>query len=162
MTPEELINLSLEDEVEIEPSTKIPSIYLHTFRCSEIKPLSICRLPLYIALHLKNSNFCTIRIPKYLSKEFLENLIEQEEVNSNFTDLPEFIYEHSYLFMNETIEPLIAKLKRLRLVKIWKGLKEMDGKSLYINGLSRWEFNEVKPIITEAMIIGKKISANEK
>lgn len=162
MTPEELINISLEDEVEIEPNTTIPAMKLITCKFEEAKPLGIYRYPFYIALHLQNSNYCKIRMPKYLSKEFLEDLIDKEERSINFVEVPEFIFEHAYFFMNDTIEPLIGKLKQLRLNKIWKGLKELDGKALFINGLTRWEFNEVKPMITEAMVIGKKIITKEK
>jgi GINS complex protein len=157
MTPEELINLSLQQEVEIEAHTSIPKTTLITYDFPGCHPLKVSRIPLYIALHLKSSNSCTIRMPVYLSKEFLSSLIEKEQRDRQFVEVPEYLFEHAYLFMSNEIESLICELKRIRQNKIWKGLKDMDGKALYINGLTKWEFNEVKEAITSAMRIGKTI-----
>lgn len=160
MAPEELINLSLEQEVAIESHTVIPAIQFETYSFPGGRPLLISQVPLYMALHMRNSNCCTIRVPSYLSREFLDDLIEKERGSQVFVDVPEFLFEHAHLFMSDGIEASISELKRLRLAKIWRGLRDMDGKALYINGLTRWEFNEVKNVITDAMRLGKRIEGN--
>lgn len=157
MRPEDLINLSLQQEVEIESHTIVPTIQLHTYSFRGCRPLMISMAPLYLALHLRNSNCCSIKTPAYLMRDFLDNLIVREKESQNFIEVPEFLFEHAYIFMNNDIESAISELKRIRLAKIWRGLKDMDGKALYINGLTKWEFNEVRPVVLDAMRIGREI-----
>lgn len=161
MTPEELTNLSLQFQVEIEPFTTIPPIKLLTFDFKGCMPLKTSRVPLYLALHLKSSNLCEIIPPRYVSKEFIKEVIEREKTNSNFVELPEYFFEHNKLFMNEDIESLICDLRSIRNEKIRKGLSSLDGKALYITGLSKWEYNEYKEIIRRPMIVGKMIEEEE-
>ena len=157
MTPEELVNLSLNYEVEIEPFTQIPPKILLTFDFKGCIPLKLSRIPLYLALHFKSLNLCSIQTPKYLSPDFIDVLIDKEKSDQSFTDIPEFFFEHSYLFMNSDIESKICELKSLRMTKIWKGLSSIDGKALYVNGLTRWEFNEFQEIIKKSIKLGREI-----
>lgn len=161
MTPEELVNLSLNNDVEIEPFTSIPPKKLLTFDFKGCTPLKSARIPLYFALHLKSLNLCAIKTPKYLTADFLDVLIDKEKSSQSFSDIPEFFFEHAYLFMNNEIESRICVLKSLRMAKVWKGLTALDGKALYVNGLSRWEFNEFKEIIQSSMRMGREIAAND-
>lgn len=161
MSPEELLNLSLQYEVEIEAHTVIEPCQLRTFHFLGFLPLKTYRLPLYVALHLKSLNLCTIRTLPYLKKDYIINLIEKEKKDSNFTEVPEFLFEHSYYFMNYEIESSICELKRLRMNKIWKGLSALDGKAICINGLTKWEFNQYKKFLTESFKFGKMIDSEE-
>jgi hypothetical protein len=52
-------------------------------------------------------------------------------------------------------------LKYARIKKIWQGLVALDGKALYVNGLSRWEFNEFKEFINNSMKVGREIVATQ-
>lgn len=162
MLPTELINLALQHEVEIEPSTVVPPFNLLTYSFRGCKPLSLTTVPLYIALHLRNFNFCTIRTPLYLSREFLASLIQKENSVDNFVEVPEYLFEHARIFMSDEIESLVADLRRIRMGKIWKGFRDMDGKALYISGLTKWEFNELKPVIVEAMKMGKRMEQSSR
>lgn len=157
MTPQELLNISLQYEVDIECLASIPPIKLITFKFPGCTPLTSIRIPLYLALHLKSLNLCTIIQPSYLSREYIEGILQKEKNEVSFTEIPEFFFEHSYVFMNNEIESLVCELRCIRMNKIWKGLGTMDGKALYINGLSKWEFNEFKEIIKRAMKTGKEI-----
>lgn len=157
MTPEELVNLSLNYEVDIEPFTHIPPKKLITFDFKGCVPLKLSRVPMYLALHLKSLNLCTIQIPKYFSTEFIDLLIDKEKSDSSFCDIPEFFFEHAYLFMSSEIESRVCELKSIRMAKIWKGLSAIDGKALYVNGLTRWEFNEFERIIKGSIKMGRSI-----
>lgn len=99
-------------------------------------------------------------MPGYLTRDFLDRLVEKEKESQSFVEVPEFLFEHGHIFMNDEIESRISELKRLRQGKVWQGLKDMDGKALYINGLTRWEFNEVKRVIVDAMRMGKEMEYN--
>lgn len=161
MTPEELINLSLQYEVEIEASTTVAPMELLTFSFKGCSPLKVTRAPLFLALHLRSLNFCSIKTPPYLTKEFLESLIEKERVETNFVEVPEFIFEHAHFFTSGDMESSLCELRAIRMNKIWKGLGSMDGRALYINGMTRWEFNEFRDIILGTMRLGKTIEAVE-
>lgn len=157
MSPEELINLSLNYEVEIEPFTHIPPKRLITFDFKGCIPLKLSRVPLFLALHLRSLNLCSIQKPKYLTVDFIDGLIDKEKSDQSFTDIPEFFFEHSYLFMSSEIESKVCELKSIRMTKIWKGLNAIDGKALYVNGLTRWEFNEFQEIIKKSIQLGREI-----
>lgn len=157
MTPEELINLALQSEVEIEPYSHISEQKLLTMDFKTCLPLKSCRIPLYIARHLKALNLCSIQTPSYLSKEFVETLVQKEKLETGFVEIPEFFFEHAFLFKDSEIEHLLCELRCLRTGKAWKGLANLDGKALYVNGLTKWEFNELKDMIKDSMILAKKI-----
>jgi len=157
MSPEELINISLQQEVEIEPHTHIPAHTFLTFALEECNPLIITRLPLFAAIYLQKSNQCIIRTPPYLSPACIKGIIEKELEGDAFVELPEYFYEHASLFSSNEIDPMVLELRRTRQKKIWMGLNDMDGKALKINNLTRWEFNEIKDVIIGGMEMGKEI-----
>lgn len=161
MSPEELINLSLQYEVEIESFSKIPPAVLLTFSFKGSNPLGTARVPLYLAFHLQSLLLCSIIRPRYISKNFIASLIQREKTEANFVELPEFFFEHTALFMSNDIESAVYELRTLRSAKIRKGLNSLDGKALYVTGLSRWEFNEFKKIIVAPMVFGRHLDTNQ-
>lgn len=161
MTPEELINLSLQQEVEVEGLATIKPLEMLTLNFKGCSPLRVTRVPLFLALHLRSLNFCSIRTPQYLTKEFLKSLVEKEKREANFVEIPEFTFEHAHFFTDSCMESALCELKAVRMGKIWRGLASMDGRALYINGMTRWEFNEFRDIILESMKLGKMIEMTE-
>jgi len=161
MPPEELINLSLQYEVEIESFTKIPPATLLTLTFNGSSPLRIARLPLYLALHLQSLNLCSVVHPPYVSRSFIDSLVQRERTEQSFVELPEFFFEHSSLFMSDEIESGVCELRALRSGKIRKGLGGLDGKALYVTGLSRWEFNEFRGMITGPIAFGQYLENSE-
>lgn len=161
MTPEELVNLSLQYEVEIESFTTIPPKKLLSFDFKGCTPLKTCRVPLYLALHLQSLNLCSVIPPQYISREYIEGIIQKEKTEPSFVELPEYFFEHCTIFMNDEVESAVCELRSVRSGKIRKGLSNLDGKALYITGLSKWEFNQFKEIIRGPMIFGKKIEEAE-
>lgn len=157
MSPEELLNLSLQSEVEIEAHTKIEPKSMLSFNFKGLNPLKVTSVPLYIALHFKQLNYCTIRTPYYLNKEFLTKLIEKEKNETSFVEIPEFLFEHAHYFKNNEIESCICELKVIRRNKMWKGMSKLDGKAIYITGISRWEFNEYKEYILKVLKFGNSL-----
>ena len=157
MTPTELLNLSLQYEVDVESHTHLGAQRLISFDFKGLNPLKITKMPLYLALQLQSLNLCTIKKLYYLRKDFLQNLIDKETQESNFVELPEFLFEHAYYFKDNEIESKICELKNLRMSKMWKGLANIDGKALNITGLTKWEYNEYKEYILSVIKTGKDI-----
>ncbi|KAI5149075.1 GINS complex subunit 2 [Enteropsectra breve] len=161
MKPDELIFLSMQEDIEVEPTATLPPENFITFEFPGINLFRLAHIPLWAALHLRELGYCTIRTPEYLSPEYLERITAKEKAQDDFVELPEFIFEHAHLLKNTSIEYLIDELRRLRHQKLWDGIKQMDGLALFINGLTLWEFNEFRPIILDAMSIGKRIETGD-
>lgn len=159
MKPEEMINIALQEEVEVEPQREIPKIELVDGVIENGTPLRVARMPLYIALHLQSAGYCLIKRPRYLTREFVTEILEQEKINKNFLEIPPFFFEVARLLMPNGIDGEILELKRIRQSKIWQGLAAIDGKALCINGLTRWEFNEAREAILRAMSVGHMIES---
>ena len=158
MSPQELIYFSLQCAVEIEPSKHIAAADFVTFRFQGCHPLIPTIVPLFVALHLRSLNCCRIRPLSYLAFDFITELVEKEEAQAGeFVELPEFFFEHASIFMTEQIESLVSELKSLRMAKLWKGMQSINGKPVKVTGLTRWEFNEIKPAVIEALRFGKKL-----
>ncbi|KAL6121973.1 hypothetical protein NUSPORA_01025 [Nucleospora cyclopteri] len=169
LDPDELINLAMESLIDVEGLTTIRNIEKAPFIADfpGINPLRRSKIPLFIAIHLQNCNKCKIIIPMEYSRESLIKMIEiEKEFPFEFGELPDQFFELAYILkisenaiepdLNDTqesssISSLIEKLKHIRLNKIWDGLKEMDGKAIFIGNLTRWEFNQVKVYFTGSM-----------
>lgn len=157
MKPEEMINLALQEEIEVEVLKEIPRIELFGCAIGGSKELQLSRMPLYIALHLQGMGYCSVKVPVYLAKEFVSDLLEREQASKSFIELPMHFFEMARLLMPNGIDGEILELKRIRQSKIWQGLSSLDGRALCINGLTRWEFNECRDVILGAMKTGHMI-----
>ncbi|EED43008.1 hypothetical protein EBI_27590, partial [Enterocytozoon bieneusi H348] len=97
--------------------------------------------------------------PNCSSREYayIENFIEKEiEMPDSFCELPEYFFEIAKIL--KICESEIEKLKEVRRAKIWKGLRELDGKAIYVKNLTRWEFNQIKGFIVPTLKENWRIS----
>lgn len=156
MDPIELVNIAYQEDVEVEPTANIPQIHLLEYDIQNLKPLQISRVPLYVALSLKKSNLCRIRLPQFLKREYLEEIINLERENiGEYTKIPRFFFEisdilirHAYNVENpDKLRLLIQELKEARFQKTFEGMKVLDGHAFNVNNLTEWEFNEVRHFI---------------
>lgn len=144
-SPDEMINLALETYVEVESLINLEAgdgdLITTTFNLEANK---IVTMPLYMAVHLQKRNLLRIVPPREYA--YIENFIEKEiEMPDSFCELPEYFFEIAKIL--KICESEIEKLKEVRRAKIWKGLRELDGKAIYVKNLTRWEFNQIKGFI---------------
>lgn len=156
MDPMELVNIAYQEDVEVEPTANIPDIHLLEYDIQNLKPLQISRVPLYIALSLKKSNLCRIRLPSFLKHEYLEEIISLERENVGeyakihrfFFELSDILIKHAYNVENpDRLRLLIQELKEARFQKTYEGMKVLDGHAFNINNLTGWEFNEIRHFV---------------
>lgn len=156
LTPLELKFLAYEELVEIEPSTNIQSLDLIHAKYTNITPLTIVKLPLYISLELKNCNQAQIRLPSCYSKSSLLKLLELETENSS-----EYQFVNQYIFVTgkliiknsynvdnkDELINLIDQIKEIRHKKTLFGISKMEGRALNLNNLTIFEWYEIKEIV---------------
>lgn len=167
MLPLELINIAYKEEIEIEPKVEIPELELIEKNFGPYFPLAIYRVPVYIALILKDSNQCRIRIPDFYDEEYLKDLIKREEENEEYQIIHPYFFElksiidQCYNVENKNeIKALVNTLKCCRFKKTDEGLRNIDARAINLNGLTAWEFNEVKEFMLRTMEEAKKLEAN--
>ncbi|WUR03421.1 DNA replication complex GINS protein (PSF2) [Vairimorpha necatrix] len=160
LSPQELKFISTEELLEVEPTSFIPSLSLIHQSYSDLNPLSIINLPLFIALELKKSGLVQIRLPLVYSFEYLSKLLEDEISNqreyinipSNIFSTGKLIIRHSYnCEKKEECIGLIDKLKETRFKKTLSGLGKMEGRALSLNNLTLFEWYEIKEILVKHM-----------
>lgn len=152
MTPLDLKLISSYDLVEVEPLCSLKDIQLVSGHVSGCTPLSITKLPYFMALPLKDSSLLKIRLPVHLSLEYLRKKVEEEEtkpeyslLNDTIFDLGKEMVRNSYNAGDvQGICSLLDQLKEVRFRKTLKGLQGLDGSTLNLDNLTIFEFNEVK------------------
>jgi GINS complex subunit 2 len=166
LTPQELKFIAYEELIEVEPSTTINSLSLIHRHYKDIVPLSICKLPLYIALELKKSNLVHIRLPHCYTLSVLSKILENEisnekeylEINPNMFSTGKIIINNSYNTDNkEELVVLIDKIKEVRNKKSLLGLSKMEGRALNLNNLTMSEWYEIREILVRPMEERRKI-----
>lgn len=169
MSPKEMLNIAYQEDVEIEPTANIPDIHMLDSDFEGLAPLQVVKVPLYMALSLKKSNLCRMRLPFYLKESHLEEIINFEKENMHeyaktqpcFFELSDVLIRHAYNVENpERLKVLVQEVRELRFLKTLEGMKALDGRAFNINNLTAWEFEEVKPFILsgseEACKLGEK------
>lgn len=160
----ELKLIALQEEIEIEPLTFIPKLTLIQETYGPYYPLQLYKVPIYIAITLKKSNKCKIRLPSYFDTELLKDLLQKEEENEDYQSLHPFFFEISCYIKEcynvDNIDEkmvLINKIKYIRYKKTHEGLKILDARAINLNNLTSWEFNEIKPFLLTVMEEAKEI-----
>ncbi|KAF9763975.1 putative DNA replication complex GINS protein PSF2 [Nosema granulosis] len=166
ISPQELKMIYTYELVEVEPLRSLKEMNLVSGEVSGCTPLSIVKIPYFVALALKDSNFLQIRLPFYLSPEYLKKKLEEEMSNKD-----EYSYLQDSLFAigkeivrnsynaedAQAICSLIDQLKEIRFKKTLNGLEKLDGSTLNLNNLTMFEYNEVKKCMVESMGLIKKV-----
>ncbi|TBU07086.1 putative DNA replication complex GINS protein [Hamiltosporidium magnivora] len=89
--------------IQIETTANIPPIHLLSYTIPPLKPLSTYEVPLYIALSLKNSNMCKIKLPSSLSLPHLLSTLQFEISNtSEYSTLHPYFFETAYTIITNS------------------------------------------------------------
>ncbi|ORD98083.1 PSF2 [Hepatospora eriocheir] len=159
----ELLNIALEILIEVEGKSNIKSSNkFNTKYFNGIQIDKLTKMPLYMAIHLQNLDKLTIILPAYYEDSLLDEIIENENEVIEFTTLPcEYFFEVAKLLKVDN--PKIERIATIRKNKLFFGISKLEGKSVQINNLTRWEFCEVKEFILEIMKIGSniKVTSND-
>ncbi|KAM0675790.1 DNA replication complex GINS protein PSF2 [Gurleya vavrai] len=164
MDPSLLELVAYQEDIEIEPTVTIPKLHLIQCDYGPFLPLEIYRVPIYIALILKNSNKCRIRLPQFYQLEFLKDILKNEEDNEEYQPLFPYFFELKSVIMDcynvdnysETIV-LINNIRTVRYKKTHAGIKMIDARAINLNNITCFEFNEVKKFMLSVMEEAREI-----
>ncbi|KAI5966290.1 PSF2 [Candida pseudojiufengensis] len=120
------------------------------------------KVPLWVALILKNQDKCNIVPPKWLNVIYLKEKYEEEiKKPTQFSDIPWNWLEMSKILLSKApddlqdsshdIRSILQDLREVRLIKSRKGLKELNESNIQLSGLSLMEINEIRPFVLPVM-----------
>lgn len=159
------INFLAENEtVEIISNVQSmgDALPLITTTLPKLRLMTSYRVPVWLAVILRKQNKVTVSPPRWLNEKYLANKY-QEEVNypAKFSALPKTWLETAKVFLKhfqqdliddgDVILKYIQDLREIRLVKLRKGLRNVNEVNLSFNDLSLMEINEFRPFISEVM-----------
>lgn len=167
MSLAELKLIALQEEVEIEPLTNIPRFHMIEEEYGPFSPLQLYKIPLYIAITLKQSNKCKIRMPYFFDTEYLQDILKKEEESENYQHIhPMFFELSSYIhecYNAENVDEklmLVNKIKHARYKKTHEGLQSIDARAINLDNLTSYEFSEIKKYMLTVMKKANKIEKN--
>ncbi|GMM36801.1 DNA replication protein [Saccharomycopsis crataegensis] len=148
---EVISNVSMNDKLSLI-STELP----------KFRVMSTYKIPIWLAIILRKQNKITVPPPEWLNENYLANKYQEEVTNQTaFTQLPNNWLEVSKIFLKHFVQDLIDNedvllkliqdLKEIRLVKLRKGLNNLNEINLGFNDLSLMEINEFRPFISRVM-----------
>lgn len=88
MTPDEIEFIAGQEEVEVIPRFDSGNIWLITGDMGPFKAGIPCKVPLWLALHLRAQNKCKVKPPEWMNKLYLEQLKNGEIASALFTKMP--------------------------------------------------------------------------
>ncbi|KAI5955832.1 PSF2 [Candida jiufengensis] len=162
LTPTEISFLAENELITILPRYSMKKIDLIGTRIPNLRAMRREKVPLWVALILKNQDKCNIVPPKWLNIAYLKEKYDDEvRKPTQFSDLPWNWLEMSKIILTKAsddlqdstdeIRSIIQDLREVRLIKSRKGLKELNESNIQLNGLSLMEINEIRPFVLPVM-----------
>ncbi|GAA5923940.1 DNA replication protein PSF2 [Sporobolomyces koalae] len=117
------------------------------------------RVPLWLALHLKKKRKCRIVAPQWLSTQYLEGILKEEQTSGEFSDLPRDYLEVAKVLLDVAMDDLnspdrlrllLKDIREARQAKIRQGLEALNSVHLGMPNLSQMEINELRPFFSQA------------
>eukprot|EP01084_Bolivina_argentea_P104885 187782_1 len=149
-TPLENEFLAENELIEIVPNFSCPKRHFIQGSFGPFQPNRIIRIPLWLAVTLKKSKKCRIKLPDWMQENELKNILQQEKENETFYNgLPFYFREISKILFDidtennhKDIRVLIQDIEDVRESKTKKGLKQLES-STYIVHLNHISSNQL-------------------
>lgn len=158
MTPEELINIAYQEDIEVEPTAHIPQLDLIQGTYGPFTPLSVHKVPIYLALLLKQTGQCRIRLPYYYDLDILRDTVKREEESEEYQPIHPYFFEltgivkHCYNVEDRNvILKHINDIKHIRYSKTSIGVANIDSDAVNLNNITSWEFSEIRCFMLRTM-----------
>ncbi|KAM0688210.1 DNA replication complex GINS protein PSF2 [Conglomerata obtusa] len=158
MHPSQLYLISQQENIEIEPTTHIQKFHLIQQDYGPFNLLEIHSVPIYIALLLKNSNMCRIRLPPFFEIENVKEILKNEEESEEYQPIHPYFFELRNIIKEcynvECYDEIMVYINTLKIVRFNKtniGVKLIDARAINLNNLTCYEFNEVKTFLLKVM-----------
>lgn len=175
MDPDEIEFLGESQLTEIIPSFNNGVIHLISGDIGPFRASLPIKVPLWMAINLKQQQKCKIQAPDWMDIEVLENIREAEKTSPNFTPVPSehYMIEAKLLLgcapddisKSEEIRTIVKDIWDIRMSKLRKSVNTMitEG-NLYaaLDHLTQMEINTVRPILPYALDQLQRMKAADK
>ncbi|KAI3379118.1 hypothetical protein SNEBB_011463 [Seison nebaliae] len=170
MEPAEIEFLAEDELIDIIPNFTHPQLNLVANEIGPFSPNLPTKVPLWIAIYLKEKQKCTIIAPGWMSIENLK-LLKQNEMDSPvFVEMPSEHYKeivHSlsyYCGMDikdiDEIKTLIKDIWDIRMSKLRASTDlfiRSDSDHARVNQLTRMEINYIRSLLMEGLDLSMKL-----
>ncbi|KAH7916292.1 hypothetical protein BJ138DRAFT_1140013 [Hygrophoropsis aurantiaca] len=160
VTPLELELIASEQLVEIVPLISMEKTAFISGAYGPLRPPNKSRIPLWMATNLKQKKKCQIVPPDWLSVDFLQDRLNQETSQQEFSNLPFRFTEIAKVILDvasddvenaDKVRSLLKDLREARQAKSRDGLQKLDHSELTLSNLCAMEINEIRPFFVQAM-----------
>lgn len=144
-----------EARVEIVPRFTLPVVHGVGGVYGPFDPHSPTEVPLWLALYFRQTDTCRISVPSFLSKTYLEHLLQQErEQQTSFEPLHFHFYEISKLLLSSCKDEIRDYAEVMRL------LPEVEArrKEKILNSLKTFEDTTATSLLIPAMRLTNLVS----
>jgi hypothetical protein len=97
--------------------------------CQRLSKYEHVLFPIWLAKQYSKKSELSISCPYYLQEEFLRKRIEEEKLNSNLTEVPEFLEFHAISLqdvLTQVASLLVLDLMAIRKSKIFMAIDALD------------------------------------
>ncbi|KAJ8086904.1 DNA replication protein psf2 [Marasmius tenuissimus] len=124
-----------------------------------LRPPMKSTIPLWMAVNLKLKKKCHIITPPWLTVEFLQNRLSEENSNPAFSKMPFRYSEIAKTLLDvapddlentDKIRSLLKDLREARQAKCRDGLAVLDRGETSLSNLCAMEINEIRPFFIHA------------
>ncbi|KAL0949249.1 hypothetical protein HGRIS_009327 [Hohenbuehelia grisea] len=158
--PEELELIACQELIEIVPFVAMDKTVFISGEFGPLKPPIKSRIPLWMALNLKAKKKCRILAPDWMNVEYLQDRLNRETTQPEFSDLPFRFAEISRILLDaapddidnvDKLRSLLKDLREARQSKSREGLAKLDHSELSLPNLCSMEINEIRPVFIRSM-----------
>ncbi|VUG16990.1 DEBR0S1_30702g1_1 [Brettanomyces bruxellensis] len=161
-TTNEISFLAEQETITILPRYTMNGTRLIGAKMQNLRAMQRQDVPIWLALILKSQDKCNVVIPDWLTVNYLKQRYDEEVKEPNkFSELPWHWLPISKILLDKCsddfldhlyeIRSVLQDLREVRQLKARKGIKELNGVYLQLDGLSLMEINEIRPFIIESM-----------
>jgi|SRR5690606_4956580 len=148
------------ESIEIIPRISMKEIDLIS---GTIGPLNVnipCTVPLWFAIRLRKRGECVIQQPKWLTQEYLVDMLKKEKSQEQFQELPFRYIEMGLLLLNvaskdfqkaREVKTLLEDIMSIRELKVKNSLPKTTTSAMDTTGMSLMEQNKNRLFLTGAL-----------
>ncbi|XP_044754290.1 probable DNA replication complex GINS protein PSF2 [Coccinella septempunctata] len=164
MDPEEVEFIGEKENVVIVPTFNYSAIHLISGDIGPFRAGLPVKVPLWIAINLKQQQICKIEQPDWMDIDYLENLKETEKNAPTFTKMPNEHYmtitkallknAPDDLIRANEIRTLVKDIWDIRMSKLRSSVDELiKNMSSYaaVDNLTMMEINSMRPLLPHAL-----------
>ncbi|KAG8034557.1 hypothetical protein G9C98_007633 [Cotesia typhae] len=175
MDPHEVEFLGEKKQVEIVPNFNLGQVHLISGSIGPFRAGLPVKVPIWLAVTLKQQQKCRILSPDWMQLENLESIKENEKQSKDFTRMPNDHYmDQAHILLNaasddlvevDSIRTSVKDIWDTRMSKLRTSIDELfrdeNGEHALLNNLTLMEITSVRSLLPSAMDQLQRIKTSE-